>query len=313
MQLHRVGQGYTGNDLLRTQAHKVSNARQHAPARGICWRMLEADDVSNYFIHKGRRGVATRAIGELASVRHDGMGDSDTIAAVVSSAVRLCCNFVTVHRLDLAAAVLGATKHARASDSTAGRFAGGQGGSVAIIRISGRASLDIAKQVFRTSSPKREWLPKSHRIYYGHITDISGGVLDEVLALVMLAPRSYTTEDVVEIHCHGGGVSAQRVLDRCLQAGCRLAKNGEFTMRAFLNGRLDLSQAESVMQLVTARTPSAADSALAGLEVRVPPRDLVQFDRFVSCTLRSWFTMQQYTIHTARISCTWLLFTVPDC
>ena len=83
--------------------------------------------------------------------------------------------------------------------------------------------------------------------------------------LVMLAPRSFTAEDVVEIHTHGGGVCAQRVVQACLSAGARLARPGEFTLRAFLNGRLDLSQAESVAELVDARTVAAADSALAGL------------------------------------------------
>lgn len=92
-------------------------------------------------------------------------------------------------------------------------------------------------------------------------------MLDEVLLLPMLAPRSYTAEDVVEIHCHGGGVCARRVLQALLGAGARLARGGEFSLRAFLNGRLDLSQAESVAQLLGARTVAAADSALAGLQV----------------------------------------------
>lgn len=112
--------------------------------------------------------------------------------------------------------------------------------------------------------------PASHRIYYGHVVDAAGSTVDEILLLPMLRPRSYTCEDVIEMHCHGGGVSAQRVLDLCLAAGCRLAAAGEFTLRAFLNGRLDLSQAESVAQLVAARTVTAADSALAGLKVPPP-------------------------------------------
>jgi tRNA modification GTPase len=87
----------------------------------------------------------------------------------------------------------------------------------------------------------------------------------QVLALVMMGPRSYTAEDVVEIHTHGGDVCAQRVLRAVLAAGARLARPGEFTLRAFLNGRLDLSQAESVAQIISARTPAAADSAFAGL------------------------------------------------
>lgn len=145
--------------------------------------------------------------------------------------------------------------------------------------MSGQLAVSTATKLFKRSAPpvnqdasshksnSSQFSPTSHRIYYGHVVDTSGQVLDEVLMLPMLKPRSYTREDVVELHCHGGGVCAQRILEACLQQGCRLAEPGEFTLRAFLNGRLDLSQAESVAQLVTARTASAADSALAGLQV----------------------------------------------
>lgn len=137
-------------------------------------------------------------------------------------------------------------------------------GSVSIIRMSGTDAVDIARQVFK--SPSREtWNPKTHRIYYGHAYDFEGNVLDEVLALVMLGPKSFTAENVVEIHTHGGGVCAHRVLHACIAAGARLAKPGEFSLRAFLNGRIDLSQAESIAALIDARTVAAADSAIAGL------------------------------------------------
>eukprot|EP00878_Enallax_costatus_P020410 GHUV01021575.1.p2 GENE.GHUV01021575.1~~GHUV01021575.1.p2 ORF type:complete len:134 (-),score=23.44 GHUV01021575.1:1001-1402(-) len=86
------------------------------------------------------------------------------------------------------------------------------------------------------------WQPKSQRIYYGTAVDGDGHVIDEVLLLAMLRPRSYTREDVLELHTHGGGVCAQRVLRACIEAGARPARPGEFTLRAFLNGRLDLSQ-----------------------------------------------------------------------
>ena len=153
---------------------------------------------------------------------------------------------------------------------------------MAIIRMSGTSAVQTASKLFQRIAPPSQggagsrnsngaqFSPISHRIYYGHVVDSSGQVLDEVLLLPMLKPRSYTREDVVELHCHGGGICAQRVLEECLQHGCRLAAPGEFTLRAFLNGRLDMSQAESVAQLVTARTSSAADSALAGLQVRHP-------------------------------------------
>lgn len=92
----------------------------------------------------------------------------------------------------------------------------------------------------------------------------------------MLSPRSYTREDVIEIHTHGGGLCAQRVLTACIEAGARPARPGEFTLRAFLNGRLDLSQAEAVMQLVGARSAAAADSALAGLQASAAASFAVQ-------------------------------------
>lgn len=160
-----------------------------------------------------------------------------------------------------------------------GLRAGGQGSAVAIIRISGAEAVPIATMLFRRGAPPTapppvaapappRFTPQTHRIYYGHAVNASGQLLDEVLLLPMLAPRSFTREDVVELHCHGGTVPARRLLDACLAAGARLARAGEFTLRAFLNGRLDLAQAEAVSELVAARTASAADSALAGLAVR---------------------------------------------
>ena len=101
----------------------------------------------------------------------------------------------------------------------------------------------------------------------GHAAGAGGVVVDEVLALAFRGPRSYTREDVVELHTHGGPVCAPRVAAACMAAGARAARPGEFTLRAFLSGRLDLAQAEAVADLVTARTPAAVDSALAGLGV----------------------------------------------
>lgn len=140
-------------------------------------------------------------------------------------------------------------------------------GAVAIIRISGSDAIDVSSRLFRPNGRhKPGWRPITHQLYYGTVVDDEGAMIDEVLLLPMLSPRSYTREDVIELHCHGGGVCAERVLRRCLESGARPARPGEFTLRAFLNGRLDLAQAESVLQLVTARTPAAADSALAGLQ-----------------------------------------------
>eukprot|EP00898_Chlorokybus_atmophyticus_P001716 jgi/Chlat1/2545/Chrsp175S00146 len=140
-------------------------------------------------------------------------------------------------------------------------------GSVAIVRLSGPDAQAIAQRVFRHGSGSIGWRMRSHRVVYGSVVDFeTGEMVDEVLLLPMLAPRSYTREDVVELQGHGGPVCARRVLDVCLRAGARLARPGEFTMRAFLNGRLDLSQAESVQQLVSARTSQAAASALSAMK-----------------------------------------------
>jgi tRNA modification GTPase len=139
-----------------------------------------------------------------------------------------------------------------------------QQGSVGIIRLSGIQALDIAKILFHAPG-KQAW--ESHRLLYGYIRHPdSKEVVDEALLLIMKAPRSYTREDVVEFHCHGGIMPVQQVLQLCLEKGARLAQPGEFTLRAFLNGRLDLTQAESISELVGARSPQASQMALAGLQ-----------------------------------------------
>jgi len=151
-----------------------------------------------------------------------------------------------------------------------------QQGSVGIVRVSGREALPIAHALFHAPGNQ---LWESHRILYGHIRHPqTGQLVDESLLLLMLAPRSYTREDVVEFHCHGGMMAVQQVLQLCLAQGARLAQPGEFTLRAFLNGRLDLTQAEGVADLVGARSPQAAQTALAGLQGKLaqPIRTLRQ-------------------------------------
>ncbi|KAJ8530854.1 hypothetical protein K7X08_023735 [Anisodus acutangulus] len=148
---------------------------------------------------------------------------------------------------------------------------GGPAAAVGIIRLSGPSAMTIVGHVFRPKVKKKkrsasEWRPKSHVIEYGVVSDSHGNVIDEVLVVPMLAPKSYTREDVVELQCHGTEVCLQRVLRACLEAGARLAEPGEFTLRAFLNGRLDLSQAENVEKLISAKSVAAADAALAGIE-----------------------------------------------
>ena len=137
-------------------------------------------------------------------------------------------------------------------------------GSVGIVRLSGTTALKIAQQIFH-SPGSQVW--ESHRILYGYIRHPkTQKLIDEALLLIMLSPRSYTREDVIELHCHGGIMAVQQVLQLCLEAGARLAQPGEFTLRAFLNGRLDLTQAESINDLVGAKSLQAAQAALMGLE-----------------------------------------------
>jgi tRNA modification GTPase len=149
-----------------------------------------------------------------------------------------------------------------------------QQGSVGIVRISGAEAQTIAQSLFHAPG-KQPW--ESHRILYGTIKDPeTQELVDEALLLLMLAPRSYTREDVVEFHCHGGIMAVQKVLQLCITQGARLAEAGEFTLRAFLNGRLDLTQAEGVADLVNAQSSRAAQTALAGLRGKLmqPIRDL---------------------------------------
>jgi tRNA modification GTPase len=138
----------------------------------------------------------------------------------------------------------------------------GQAG-VAIIRVSGPDCRAIARRVFRPERALTEWTP--NRLYHGAVVAGEGCALDEAMAVVMRAPRTYTGEDVLEIHCHGSPVVVRNVLALVLRNGARLADAGEFTKRAFLNGRIDLAQAEAVMDLVRARGDAAAAVAVAQL------------------------------------------------
>lgn len=143
----------------------------------------------------------------------------------------------------------------------------GEGG-LAVIRVSGLQALAVAEKCFRPAgkSAVRPVAAPSHTLHYGHIV-CDGAVVDEVMLAVLRAPRTFTREDVVEVSCHGGLLAAKRVLDTILTSGARLAEPGEFTKRAFLNGRLDLAQAEAVVDLIHARTDlalAAANEQLAG-------------------------------------------------
>jgi len=144
---------------------------------------------------------------------------------------------------------------------------------IGIVRLSGRASLEIAGRVFRARRGGSVADFKTHTVHYGHIYDADAGrVVDEALVVVMKAPRSYTREDVVEFHCHGGMVALQSVLELVLREGATLAEPGEFTKRAFLNGRLDLAQAEAVIDLIRAKTGTSLEAAVGQLQGKLSQR-----------------------------------------
>ena len=133
--------------------------------------------------------------------------------------------------------------------------------SIAVIRVSGPEAVDVVDRIFR--GKERLSSCKSHTVHYGKIVSLEGeAALDEVLVTLMRAPRTYTTEDVVEVSTHGGWQAVQAVLAEFIRAGARLAMPGEFTKRAFLHGRIDLSQAEGIMELIAAQTNLARKAAL---------------------------------------------------
>jgi tRNA modification GTPase len=138
----------------------------------------------------------------------------------------------------------------------------GEGG-IAVIRISGANAEALLRRFFRPSTPLD--ILSSHRLYHGAILNGAGLALDEVLAVIMRAPRSFTREDVAEIHCHGGPTLVARILDLLVDGGARLAQPGEFTFRAFLNGRIDLTRAEAVIDLIRSRSAAAGNLAFRQL------------------------------------------------
>jgi len=141
----------------------------------------------------------------------------------------------------------------------------GEGG-IGIIRISGNKAIAILAAIFRPMCAKPVSDLESQKMTYGHIVDPeSQKRIDEVLVVIMRAPKSYTREDIVEIHCHGGVVPLKNILALTMQFGARLAEAGEFTKRAFLNGRLDLAQAESVIDIIRAKTDASLRMALGNL------------------------------------------------
>ena len=143
-------------------------------------------------------------------------------------------------------------------------------GAIAIVRLSGDEALSIVDKIYKGPKDKKLSEVASHTIHYGHLyDDRTQKIVEEVMVSVMKAPKTFTREDVVEINCHGGLVSVKKVLSLVLANGARLAEPGEFTKRAFLNGRIDLSQAEAVMDLIRAKTDRAMNVAINQMEGRL--------------------------------------------
>ncbi|HCS75071.1 MAG TPA: tRNA uridine-5-carboxymethylaminomethyl(34) synthesis GTPase MnmE [Clostridiales bacterium] len=137
----------------------------------------------------------------------------------------------------------------------------GEGG-IAVIRLSGAESLRIARRLYVNGKREKQEQFEDRYLHYGYILDKNQNKVDEVLLVYMKAPKTYTREDVVEIHCHGGMIPVQKIITLTLEEGARLAQPGEFTKRAFLNGRVDLAQAEAVMDLISSKSEDAAKASL---------------------------------------------------
>ena len=135
-------------------------------------------------------------------------------------------------------------------------------GAIAIIRVSGEDAIEIVSKIWKGKNLQEQ---PSHTIHYGHIVD-GEEVIDEVLLSLMKGPKTFTTEDIIEINCHGGIQTTKKILELLIENGCRLAEPGEFTKRAFLNGRIDLSQAEAVIDIINSKTDKELKISVNQLE-----------------------------------------------
>ncbi len=174
----------------------------------------------------------------------------------------------------------------------------GEGG-VAIIRISGNEALDVAEKIF--TGPIRSY--QTHTAHFGKIRDLSGNRIDEVLVLVMLGSRSYTGENTVEIHCHGGSLITRRVLQTVLEAGARAAEPGEFTFKAYINGKLDLAQAEAVQQLIGAKNELAMQIAGDQLQGKIS-KHILSFQKQlvdIAAILEAWVDFPEEDLEFATM------------
>lgn len=151
------------------------------------------------------------------------------------------------------------------SDTIAAIATASTGGGISVIRISGEKSVEIVDKIYQSKNNQKRLInQKSHTLHYGYIYD-EESCIDEVIVLLMLSPNSYTTENVVEIDCHGGPTVSKMILETLIKNGVRLAEPGEFTKRAFLNGRIDLSQAEAVIDVIQAKNKFALESSVSQL------------------------------------------------
>lgn len=174
----------------------------------------------------------------------------------------------------------------------------GEGG-VAMIRISGFEAFKVADQIFSRDLEKLE----SHRVYYGKILDEAKTKIDDVMLLPMRGPKTYTGEDTVEIFCHGGSLITRRVLARALQVGARAANPGEFTFKAFINGKIDLAQAEAVQELIGAKNERALDSAAEQLEGTLSKkvRELQSQLTTIAAILEAWVDFPEEGLEFATL------------
>lgn len=157
-------------------------------------------------------------------------------------------------------------KNSMISDTIATISTANAPGGIGIVRISGADAVEIADRIFTSKGGRKIGEIKGYSALYGMVHDLDDEKIDEAIALFFRAPKSYTGENVVELSCHGGMYVTKRLLSAVIDAGARPAEAGEFTKRAFLNGRIDLAQAESVMQIISAKAEDAAKAAIAGSE-----------------------------------------------
>lgn len=153
-------------------------------------------------------------------------------------------------------------EHTIAAISTSTMSSGG----ISIVRMSGKDAIETVDKIFVSKNGKKLSEASSHTVHYGNIVDEDGNIIDEVLVIVMRAPNTYTREDVVEIDCHGGILVTRKVLEAAIKAGAKPAEPGEFTKRAFLNGRIDLSQAEAVIDVINSKNEYALKSSVSQLD-----------------------------------------------